>query len=278
MSTSHLARDLLTLHADSPLAGHGRHSRALLRPIHPQEIASLRAWWGADTLTASDGDAIGSWADLSGLSNTASQGTADYKPLYKINIINGCPALWFDGSNDYLATASNIFAGAIGPTSDFTLMAVTRASGSDQILNAARFLSQCENNYEFAGFLSAKPYGGTPAWSVEVSKAGVADQTISSVAMGTDEIAIITGLYRSGSFSMRWGGRYLNTVAYNSTINGASANNRAMSIGAQIYNGTAELQYKGYIAEILIFGTELPDIHYRGIELYLARKYGLLLG
>jgi hypothetical protein len=72
----------------------------------PTDISDLAIWLEADNITgAVDGDAIGTWTDLSGNGRNATQTGATQKPLYKTGIINGKPVLRFDASNDALETS-----------------------------------------------------------------------------------------------------------------------------------------------------------------------------
>ncbi len=72
--------------------------------IEPDDIAGLAAWFRADLGVTKDGsDFVSDWADQSGNGRTASESTN--KPLWVSSLINGHPALRFDGSNDKLKTA-----------------------------------------------------------------------------------------------------------------------------------------------------------------------------
>jgi hypothetical protein len=66
----------------------------------PSDIAGLSLWSRADQISASDGDAIDTWTDLSGNGNHSTQSDATKKPTYKTNIINGKPVLRFDALDD----------------------------------------------------------------------------------------------------------------------------------------------------------------------------------
>jgi len=74
----------------------------------PASIAGLKLWLDASQITGlNDGDAVATWSDLSGQSNSLTQGTASQKPTYKTNILNGKPVVRFDGVDDRLASAAN---------------------------------------------------------------------------------------------------------------------------------------------------------------------------
>jgi len=47
----------------------------------PDSISGLKLWLKADDLSGSDGTLIGTWSDVSGNSNTATQSTASFQPL-----------------------------------------------------------------------------------------------------------------------------------------------------------------------------------------------------
>src|SRR6185503_14515658 len=89
------------------------------------DFGTCRAWFKADVLSLNDGDAVTTWTDSSGNSRNATQSTGANKPLFKTGAANGHPALLFDGSNDYMQTAS--FGAASQP---FTVFAVVKRVGS----------------------------------------------------------------------------------------------------------------------------------------------------
>lgn len=65
-------------------------------------ISKMAHWYSASSLSAlTDGTAIDSIIDLSG-NNRTGLATSTTRPLYKTNIINGSPAIKFDGTNDAL--------------------------------------------------------------------------------------------------------------------------------------------------------------------------------
>src|SRR5690349_14628207 len=73
--------------------------RRLLISSAPNTISGLVAWLKADALSLSNGDAVASWTDSSGNSNTPTQSTAANKPTYKTSILNGKAIVRFDGGD-----------------------------------------------------------------------------------------------------------------------------------------------------------------------------------
>lgn len=95
----------------------------------PTQLPNLTMWLKADAITGlSDGEAVTTWPDSGSLGNGATQATADNQPVYKANIINGKPVIRFDGTNDYLVTAS--FLGT-GYNTAFTCYAIAPSSAAN---------------------------------------------------------------------------------------------------------------------------------------------------
>lgn len=71
-------------------------------------VAGLQARWDASNLasiTASAGQ-VSAWTDQSGNARNFSQGTAASRPLTGTRTLNGLNVLDFDGTNDYMLTAT----------------------------------------------------------------------------------------------------------------------------------------------------------------------------
>jgi len=87
---------------------HGNHRRSRVNMSWTSKgwspSGSPMGHWSADTITGlEDGDPVGTWPDQSGNGNDLTQATAAKKPLYKVNIQNGKPAVLFDGSDDNMS-------------------------------------------------------------------------------------------------------------------------------------------------------------------------------
>lgn len=89
----------------------------------PADIAGLAAWLKASSITASDGDLIGTWPDSSGNARDYAQATSAKQPTYRPTALGGKPALRFDGVDDAMvgnAAALTAMTGSPG----FTVFAV----------------------------------------------------------------------------------------------------------------------------------------------------------
>lgn len=98
-----------------PTAGGGGFS--------PSDIAGMVGWFSASDIVGKvDGDPISPWDDLTATNNDFVQTDNNARrPFYKTNIINGLPALLFDGSDDYLVRASTTHPQTIAVVAKYTL-------------------------------------------------------------------------------------------------------------------------------------------------------------
>jgi hypothetical protein len=89
-----------------------------LPPVSP--VSGYSAWYDASQITSvADGASLASWSDLSGNGNTmAATGTAEptYYKTTSAKLVNGLPAVWFNGSTNIMATSSPISTARTGVT------------------------------------------------------------------------------------------------------------------------------------------------------------------
>lgn len=125
----------------------------------PSDLSNLKVWWKADALSLSDGDAVGTWTDSSGLGYDMTQGTAGYKPIYRTNRINGKAAVDFDGVDDKLIrSATNLWKTTWFPNG-YAIYAVFKAHSASVAISAY---------YEAQSIFADTSYG-TDALSVGTS-------------------------------------------------------------------------------------------------------------
>lgn len=84
-------------------------------------VTGYEAWFDASKIEGlADDTAVSSWPDLSGNGYTMSQATSGDQPTYYEStagkLVNGLPAVWFNGSSDYLSTTSAISTAASNVT------------------------------------------------------------------------------------------------------------------------------------------------------------------
>ena len=70
------------------------------------DLTGLVSWYKADSLSASDGDLVDSWADSSGNGWTLSA-SGGSRPTYRASETNSLPAVEFNGSSNILSSGQN---------------------------------------------------------------------------------------------------------------------------------------------------------------------------
>src|SRR6056297_2076788 len=102
-------------------------------------------WLRADAISGyNDGDPLDTWIDTSGNQNHGEQ-TGTARPSYETNIINGLPAIYFDGVDDYIDTLFTI------PSKNMTIFTVF-AHKHNGISEPNGPLWVCDYNNNLSGF------------------------------------------------------------------------------------------------------------------------------
>jgi hypothetical protein len=220
----------------------------------PTDIAGCAAWLKAESLVASDGDAITTWTDLSGNSNSPTQATAGKKPLYKTNIVNGKPVLRFDGSDDYLTKAFTLNQG-------FTVIMVYKqvalgASGSHDII--------FDGGSAAAALLGVNNAPHTNMYAGAVLQSGASP----TFAPANGAFAVVTAVFNGGSSALYENG----TQKF--TGNAGSQNAGGFTLAA-LGDGSRTTQLD--VAEVLIYSSALSASERQQVETYLADRYGLTI-
>jgi uncharacterized repeat protein (TIGR02543 family) len=185
-------------------------------PFSPSDISGLLVWYSASDIEGlNDGDAVATWDDLVGTKDLT-QATADYRPLYKTNIVNGHPALLFDKTNDFLLTADTI-------TGMRTIIVVAKYTAAtfdrfDGLLTAGTnyvYIGYSGQTYFFADLGTYYQDGVeantnvTNAWHVFMVKRG-GDYISAALQVGKDRT-------EANRF---WGGYVAEVLAYDSNLTG----------------------------------------------------------
>lgn len=162
--------------------------------------SSLKQWvrgdadsaqWNAGSIA--DGDGVQTWQNeaSSGATFSLTQGTAGARPTYKAGIINGKPAVLFDGVDDFMQASSAILSSLIANNA-FTFLAVIQAlEGSNQA-------SIYSNDAVFAdsgGFVGLHIKQGLNAHIYNFD--GTADET--SVAFDASRPVVLIARHDSGT-------------------------------------------------------------------------------
>lgn len=232
----------------------------------PTNIAGLALWLKADAGTfkdaakaqpaTADSDAVYTWADQSGNANDAIQATLGSRPLLKLNIQNGRPAILYDGSASDLDVAH---AASINITGNVTMFAVIwetdRASYRHVLSKGAANLG---NPYQWILNTST----GRPLW-------GRSGTTV----FGTSAPVTSAFSILSVNVTVNAVTHYLNGAANGTgnTTNDAGGTD-PLHIGVR---GDGLVKAKGYHGEILIYNSALSNTNMNLVGNYLGTKWGV---
>lgn len=234
----------------------------LLRPsgrFTPKSVPGLAAWWDANdtsTLTLDGNGNVSSWADKSGNSVTASQGTANNRPTPTAAGLNGKQVLTFDGSNDSLA-----FTGTA--RTDETVIVVARvnyvANQAHQIIGDA--------SSGFGLNLTTRPSTDSPLFAYvggfSVGTTAIRYAYPFGVAFGPSVVSMV----RSASS----GGQLLT----DGTSRGTCTASNSFAFARLGVIGTTTQPMNGYIAEVCIYSRALSTSERQRVERYLGTKWGI---
>ncbi|MDY0152447.1 MAG: T9SS type A sorting domain-containing protein [Candidatus Cloacimonas sp.] len=237
----------------------------------PGNVSSgLQMWLDANALSLNNNDPVSSWTDMSGNTKHATQDTLALRPLYKTNMINGKPAIVFDGltdgTGDYLFIDGNLVV-----NTNYTILAVVkRTSSSPSSLHM--FLGGSEksqNKNLHVGWRTNNTFTHaqyTNDYDMRVANyAAAASANIFSLrhsaTLGNDT-------YINGAL------RGLNMNAESSARFTHLSNWQGASIGRYI-DGSINNRLNGWVAELIIYNRYLSETERKAVEAYLAGKYAL---
>lgn len=229
----------------------------------PKDIEGLLAWYRAESLTLSDGAAVGSWTDSSGNGHTLSQSTASLKPLFysKTGIINGKPVVRFDGTDDLMTPATTY----IDQTKKLTAYALVKPSS---VHDGVIFTSAASSG----DFLRYRNNAGTLQVRTGVLSGGSVFDANAAVAAGNwARLAVVMDATDSaaGAFTI-----YEN----NSSLGASTASVRTAPDGGLTFgsvpDGTQQW-FNGDVAEIMIYEGAHTSTQRMEVDAYFTRKYAL---
>jgi large repetitive protein len=229
----------------------------------PGGVTGASVWLKANagTSTTTDGSTIATWNDQSGNSRTHTQpnGTV-YQPLYKENVFNYNPAVYFDGLDGMQASA---FASGTDAVHVFAMSKV-KDNGWRSIYGFGRDASHVQ---WYNGGLANKP----SVW--------LSGNNYPSTAFGLNYGVTSYILPKDGSQkTVHWNGTSGNITG----INNYTFNSTLMGVGTDLNNfGNFSENFYGEIAEVIIYkkagGGTMNTVDIQKIQSYLGIKYGITL-
>lgn len=224
-------------------------------------VAGYVAWWDASQITGlADAASVSSWADLSGNGYNWTQSTgADQPTYYKTTagkLVNGLPAVWFNGSTDKLqntgptyGTANTYFivcSGATGSSEYITGTSDTQGGGPAFIFGFVANELEYYNDTVGGGGTDRQTFGSP------------ASATFAACWAQTDTVNL-AGYYQSGS-----------SVFSITPVNGDSTIFNKWWGAAQ---GTSNF-YNGAICEGIVYASQLNSTQIDSVLTYLTTKWG----
>ena len=239
------------------------------------QLTSCYAWFKPESLASSyaNGDPISSWADSSGNGRDVSQATSANQPLAVANAINGYMAADFDGSNDFLSSASYTQSGDVAVTTVLNIDSFPSLSTSVNIQNSATPASP-----QFVDTWVQNLFRSTGNFNC-YQRASSSTRFIGNLAFTPDYLSTGTS--------------YITTFSLNSLVSDLRVNGRSLNNGANWSNlstisppsGTAYIHLgDGYgnlnakMTEVIIYDSaSLDNAEAMWVEGYLADKYAITL-
>jgi hypothetical protein len=210
------------------------------------KATSLKAWYAARLQpVVADNTAMASLSDFSNNSTVLSQATSGLRPKYRTNIINGLPAIEFDGVDDRLAfTSTSLTQNKSGLT---TYVVYKRIAGT--------------GNQGIVNFLNGS---GTVRHGITLNTGAGFDQIFGAARRVTESAAtasfvnqdtqfhVIANLtnYATDLLSVYFDGQLKNSAVIGGTA-GSNSQNVASTGLDGIGSQGAGVYFNGYIAEFL---------------------------
>lgn len=215
--------------------------------------SGLGLWLNANEGITKDGAGkVSAWADQSGNSRSASQATSGNQPQYAADVLNGNPAIRFNGTNQYMSIANMDIASAL----PFTMFTVTK--GATNPAYAFDSAPSQANVFRFNPSGKIEFWDQNPAIPVTWEAAGSA-----TMILGTKG----TGNARNLSI-------FVNGSQQGSTQAGGTA--AVVFKSPQIGRvNTSGFYFSGDISEIIYYNRTLTDAERSKTEAYLYWKFGL---
>jgi hypothetical protein len=228
-------------------------------------------WLKADALSLNDDDPVATWPDSSGQGNDASQATAGQRPKYKTNIINGKPAVLFDGTDDNLTLTATL-AKLLSADGAGTVYAIVRADSTSPTEQDQGIIRETSDAVHLQ-FVES----GTDVLQAK-NDDGSADTVTKAYTFG--QFALAMWLHHPDGFSVESPYNLyvgLDALGWGDVANVASGATTSAALGNTLIIGKAGASgyLKGYIAELLVFPRAHTYAQRRHVWSYLAAKYAL---
>jgi type II secretory pathway pseudopilin PulG len=230
-------------------------------------VGGVEFWFAADqNISLSEGSAVSLWYDISGNDHHLVQLEPEVRPTWEDGVINGYPALRFDGENDLMNFPTVDLEGNDGMTAFVVSSASSDRDPNDDEGAYGAFYFQ--GGWGGKLYVSPQQNAVSYKFGAPPEQGGVVYTRPSSI--GTD--FTLTGVVKDqGTENL-----YIDGVNVN-TETGRSFPTAEIP-GPGYFAAESEFgfsHFHGYIAEVIVFNKALSPTEYATIEGYLNDKYNI---
>ncbi|MBX2977120.1 MAG: T9SS type A sorting domain-containing protein [Ignavibacteriaceae bacterium] len=218
----------------------------------------LVLWLRADKGITSSSGSVSGWDDISSSNNNASQNTSANQPSIAENVINGNPALNFNGISSKLTLPTSISMGI--QSNPYEMFIVAKSSSGD-----VQFLIAGGANEHFEYHLN----GAAGARFIPVTSFYLDKEIAGSYTNGNAHVFSAKASISGGAVSVDGieGGTSSSSLL--------SSNGSSLLLGARSDNS---YYLNGSIAEVILYNSNLSLSDRSTVEQYLAARYGITSG
>lgn len=221
----------------------------------PGGVAGVRGWWKADALSLNNNDLVTTWTDSSGNGWDMSNAGGVVRPVYKTNILNSKPAIYFDAGHHFSFPA--LYTGMTEGEVFWVLKMDTNLPATT-IRTGLCYIGGYNSDYQCYPFTNNAIFDNTMSAQYR-NWARTNDNTIGHV-------------YNISSKANEWIGRYNSTAIKTDTTNTFSVTGANQFIGK---SGHSSYHMYGHMAEMILYDHVLSAGDRTAVLSYLTGKYAI---
>lgn len=235
----------------------GNWAKIPLNPVQDSvfldTLSTVSAWFDAGDINVTPGDFISTWPDKSGNGNNATA-TSTARPVLRAEKINGQPAVYFDGVNDFFSVPDLDF-----PDNEIQVFAVMMATDLSTGGGVVGRLTGGTGD-EFTLLYTSSGSGNLPKFVISTSQEAAAPTGLTE-----NQWTYLGGYYDGSTISLDVDGVNVDDTAYSGTIDDDNAT---------IYLGryASGQVLAGYIAEVIILN-DTSSTDRAAVYSYIQNKY-----
>lgn len=223
-------------------------------------VGSLKLWLRADQGVTEEDGGVRLWEDGSGNLNHAQQPEVALRPQLRAAVVNGQPAIYFDGEDDYLEVAHSASLAIVGDISSFFVLRM------DDFETFRGVWAKTDNNLPRPTDYYVLPGSGIPRLYRGGQGEGAADGLNPLVA---GEYAIV-GFSVAGTSVQHY---------LNGEVNGGGQITAPTAdAGKPLRIGTRDdlvTRLRGELAELIVYNAVLSEADLGQVFSYLGDRYGI---